>query len=75
MKIGPRLLRRDGPFADEAMEVKALRRTLDTAPGVASVHSVRAHHKGGHVVSMEVDPELLDAFIGYLNAEGWMSVV
>ena len=34
--------------------------------------SLATRHAGGHVVSMEIDHESLDALIGHFDAEGWI---
>ena len=65
-------MHRSESFTDRATELDSLRRTLDAAPVAISVLSIQPHRKGGHVVSMEIDHDSLDALIGHIDAEGWM---
>ena len=52
-----------------------LQALLTSAPGVVSIHEIKLHPRGGYVAVMDFAMPQLDAWIGHLEANGWMGVM
>lgn len=75
MRIGPRYLHKQHPFPSGDAEREALVTALKSAPGLVAVLTIEPHRKGGHRAELEVNGASLVAFIGHMDAHGWLDAL
>jgi hypothetical protein len=75
MRFGPRLIREVLNSLPGEAEEASLLAALNACPGVSSVQSVRAHHKGGFAAVIDIDEDRFDDYVEHMKSHGWMNVI
>lgn len=70
-----RRMRRRGETLNTDAEAQSLCELLLAAPGAEQVKVIGWHRKGGYEVGLVLVWSEFDAFIAYLEAHDWMSVM
>ncbi len=73
--IYQRLMRRRSGTSNTDSEAQSLGELLREAPGAEQVKVIGWHRKGGYDVGLVLVWSEFDAFIAYLEAHDWMSVI